>query len=289
MCKILTILFAAASIVSCPMLHAEERLPDFVSPYSLKAGPQNNLEHEAPLVPNGYGYHWVVSIGHKGHSHALGGHFCGGSAISKRWVLTAAHCLKKKDDAGNYSTLKVNEIQIRTGYELHTGGEVYSVDKIVVHKDFGVTPFNSLLNDIALIKTDRDMKLLGAVRMIKPIEINHVKGNVVVLGWGKPAAHLNYLSERLRYLQLKKIRNNDCNDNYYTGLIDEKMLCAIGDGIDACQGDSGGPLLGFDDNGEEFLIGIVSWGDQCGETLKPGIYVDVAGFYSWITKKVKDN
>jgi secreted trypsin-like serine protease len=95
---------------------------------------------------------------------------------------------------------------------------------------------------------------------------------MVVLGWGKPGAHLNYLSERLRFLQLKVVAWSACDQNYYSGLLDDNMICAAGDGTDACQGDSGGPLLALDNSGNFALYGIVSWGDQCGATLKPGIY-----------------
>ena len=51
-------------------------------------------------------------------------------------------------------------------------------------------------------------------------------------------------------------------------------------GKDACQGDSGGPLI-CDIDGSAVLVGVVSYGDGCGEEGKPGIYANVHYFKEW--------
>ena len=46
---------------------------------------------------------------------------------------------------------------------------------------------------------------------------------------------------------------------------------------DACQGDSGGPFVV-----DGVVIGIVSYGYQCGHPDYPGVYVDVSYHRDWI-------
>ena len=54
-------------------------------------------------------------------------------------------------------------------------------------------------------------------------------------------------------------------------------------GKDACLGDSGGPLITKDEkdnNGAATLIGVVSWGIECGKKDQPGMYSEVSSFLS---------
>lgn len=38
-----------------------------------------------------------------------------------------------------------------------------------------------------------------------------------------------------------------------------------------------------------FLVGLVSWGFQCGDKYKPGIYADIAAYQNWILKELEQN
>jgi secreted trypsin-like serine protease len=74
-----------------------------------------------------------------------------------------------------------------------------------------------------------------------------------------------------------------CDDTPdYRGKTDDNMLCASAPGKDSCQGDSGGPMV-FQD-GPPVLVGIVSWGKECGSEEHPGVYVRVASYLDWIDR-----
>ena len=61
------------------------------------------------------------------------------------------------------------------------------------------------------------------------------------------------------------------------------MFCAgyLEANMDACSGDSGGPfVVTYRDTA--FLLGVVSWGEQCAAKGKYGVYTRLGNFLSWI-------
>lgn len=54
------------------------------------------------------------------------------------------------------------------------------------------------------------------------------------------------------------------------------------------QGDSGGPLMAVGKNNSFYLVGVVSFGKQCGQPGYPGVYTRVTEFLDWLSRNLSD-
>lgn len=80
-----------------------------------------------------------------------------------------------------------------------------------------------------------------------------------------------------------------CSAQYQTigAVIVDSMLCAGRmdiDGVDGCFGDSGGPLIY-----KGVVVGLVSFGYECGLKYYPGVYTKVSYYTDWIIKTISRN
>ena len=75
----------------------------------------------------------------------------------------------------------------------------------------------------------------------------------------------------------------------YNGTIHNTALCAGYPGglIDSCEYDSGGPLL-CKKCGRFYLVGLVSWGEQCARPHKYGVYANLKELTNWIKEKIRE-
>lgn len=200
---------------------------------------------------------------------------CGGSIVSKDWIVTASHCLDNivSNDWSVYS--------IRSGSIYHnTSGTLHTVANLVRHEDYGLDIWRHPVNDIAVIRVNESFifdKTRQPIELFNEEEESPVGAMATVSGWGYTETGL---PGQLQVVQVPIIEKNDCYDYYQSiGGIPTMEICAgyADGGKDACSGDSGGPLVI-----EGRLAGIASWGRGCAQSRSPGVYTEIASYRLWI-------
>ncbi|KAM7347493.1 transmembrane protease serine 9-like [Cochliomyia hominivorax] len=201
-----------------------------------------------------------------------GSHICGGSIISRNYILTAAHCVGDEDEGEVYHPYDPNLFTIRAGSTNRLmGGVVKQVAKIIVHENYG-----NFLNDVALLKLESSLVYSDG---IKPIPLATaeipVGSNVVISGWGRLKTGGDS-PIRLQWNTLEFISKLQCFTSIF--MSSDALIClAHQQDNGACNGDSGGPAV-F--NGE--LVGVAGFVvGGCG-TKNPDGYAKVFYHVAWI-------
>ncbi|KAG3102106.1 hypothetical protein PI124_g7555 [Phytophthora idaei] len=102
------------------------------------------------------------------------------------------------------------------------------------------------------------------------------------MGWGTSAESNGTAAYELQRVDVPLVTDKACAA-YAT--VDSSMVCAGGvANRDSCQGDSGGPLIIESAEGEDVLVGVVSWAkdDMCGREGYYGIYSRVSSARGWM-------
>ncbi len=211
-----------------------------------------------------------------------GDYQCGGSIISNKWIVTAAHCTQ--NDSG--TPIPADEMFVRVGvndpYD-SLQGKTYAVKKVIVNAGFNN---QTLLNDIALLELEDTINCPNAspIRLITAADVAAGATDPGVMawvtGWGLTQVYPQVLPLSLMKLQLPIISNAQASVIWGNNIPATDIMAGYLNGNkDACNGDSGGPLV-VPVLGEYKLAGIVSWGSQ--ECNTYGAYTRESDFETWI-------
>nr|XP_033186919.1 uncharacterized protein LOC117155243 isoform X1 [Bombus vancouverensis nearcticus]XP_033186920.1 uncharacterized protein LOC117155243 isoform X1 [Bombus vancouverensis nearcticus] len=230
-------------------------------------------------------YPWQVAILKKDPTESV--YVCGGTLVSPRHILTAAHCVK---------TYAARDLRVRLGeWDVNHDVEFYpyierDVANVHVHPEFYA---GTLYNDIAILRIDHDVDFQKNPH-ISPACLpdkrdDFTRSRCWTTGWGKDAfGDFGKYQNILKEVDVPVVSNPVCEQqmrrtrlgpsfNLHSGFI-----CAGGEeGKDACKGDGGGPMV-CERNGRWQLAGIVSWGIGCGQPGVPGVYARVSYYLDWI-------
>jgi hypothetical protein len=245
-------------LISSGVSLAQEPRPEVDVSYVKGNGPEARIVNGQPTT-------WYPAVGELLHSDGKTfGSYCTATLIGCGIALTAAHCVAKDREGGNYRLFFQH-------------GGLTKIKSIALQEDKYQEPDqNGEQADVAVLE------LGGSITGIVPYPINqefeqppNVPG--VIVGFGRTGgAATDYGLKRLGL-----VNSAYCGD----GFAENEMICWDYDGIrsNTCSGDSGGPLLSSENRDYEVITGVTS-GGRNGSCLSSDHSFDTSVFrYSnWI-------
>lgn len=220
---------------------------------------------------------WQVSLHFK-----TGGHVCGASIISNKWLLSASHCFQTSSPENHVESNWQTYSGMQDQYK-QEGVQLRKLKTIITHPEYNPMTFDY---DVALLELDTPLEFTNTIHPVCLPADSHVFPAGMgcwVTGWGT-LREGGSVARLLQKAEVKIINDTVCNV-VTEGQVTSRMLCSgfLAGGVDACQGDSGGPLVCFEErSGKWFQSGIVSWGEGCARRNKPGVYSRVTKLREWI-------
>lgn len=287
-----------------PTTRSSRPVQEIQRPATTQRSPSNQLNNECgivsggnekiPLVHNGNSYirgdiPWLVAI-YKNKGGALG-FLCGGTLVSNRHIVTAAHCMKLRSEL-----TAIRNVIVKLGvHNLNDWGDDITVIRNVIAADIH-EKYNSssLENDIMVLTLSKTVEFNTYIRPAclwsGNTDLSQIVGaSGVVAGWGDQGFN-NGVPGEPQMVRLPIVSTAMCRASkadFHTITYSSTFCAGDRNGAGPCRGDSGGGLYLLE-NGKWRLRGVVSVAlprsnaESICDLNEYIIFTDAAQYLMWI-------
>lgn len=255
------------------------------------------VENTVPLVAGGKNvergaWPWLVAV--YTHDITTLSYQCAGSLISKRIILTAAHCMYLGD-----KILQADEIVLSLGrhnilkWQLDDGAIMREALLVVIHPDFINKDKYSYDADIAVIVLKTPIQYSKFIRPIclwrGPKDIYPIQGTLgKIVGWGHDPKANGMLTSEPKEIDIPIVSQEECFTSHkiIPQIASNRTFCAgRRNDMGPCNGDSGGAMA-IKYKNQWTLRGIVSVAISKSNNICDlrhyVIFTDIAKLLDWI-------
>lgn len=158
------------------------------------------------------------------------------------------------------------------------------MSQFIRHPSYQTSPI--VRNDIALVQLSEPISQF--TREIKPVclssrNIYFTANDLYVAGWGVTDETDHKATEIPLEVRMDHVNHFRCSLSWIGLLTFSAHICAQATSSSPCFGDSGGPLMVDNGSGIMYLVGVVSFGNSCGDSV-PTVFTRVTSYLDWINE-----